>query len=295
MADTESRPSSDETDGQDPYGLASLSDDEVLKLVNKDEDDKTEDDARAEPTDQPEVEADVQDTNADESTEQSEDSSQDDAVPSEADLLKLQVDQLKAQAEEGELWRKRHDSLTGKYGQLKQEYERFKSGMRVTDEPDQDLADSRLARVDARLREFEERERIESDLREAAAKAHSAMESEARAFLADHPDFSEHADYIKAYFDQRSDRVQSIISSLDSDFVRDGLRTMLRNAYAEARLTKARTLAEARQKEEQERQRRRKVSASASTSGGTRVAEALKPKSLKDLSDAELKALVDSM
>lgn len=223
----------------------------------------------------------------------------DDDVPSELDLLKLRVERLQAAEDRAAHFQRAHDKLTGEYGRVNQELLRLKSRSMTdnlpdaTDEAGYDRTESRASQ--AVLKRLEAMENWQREWR--MSEANRALMEEAGEFRAKFPDAADYQQDMVPILSERQQLITEALETADPSRVRSIARDVMRDAYFTAKENRLRARmeeAEKRRTANRERLERQKVSAGVSATGGTRVATKQRPRSLKDLSDDELKELVDA-
>lgn len=266
--------------------VSDLNDDELRALVDGPMDDQSSG-SESEPEPEPEP------TGGDEVKEtvtEGEKPLSQEPEPDPLEAMKLEIERLKILAEKAEHYRLMHDKLSGQYGDLNRRYRDMQAGTRGGGDLD---ATDDIESIKSKLSAIEERER--KRMRDEASRA--VME-EAQAFATKFPDISEYGDKIKEHLGQRYHLVQEALETGDPDVARNTVRDLVRDAYFTARETALRdriAQAEAKRADAAKELQRRKTEASMSGRGGQKVAQAARPTSLKDLSDDDLRRLVDQV
>lgn len=302
---------------QEFQGFDDMPDDALSKLIDggynkhdENEDAEAEDDQSVEPgvpdellgesdeeSESEESEDAKDDTESDEEAEKSEEAVQEKPI-TEADLLRLQLEQAKAQAEH---FRAVHDKIAGKYGDLKQRYEKERGDTPRTtrsyddvDEPARqtDIPPSIRKEIDD-LNAYRRQQQLDH--------ANHALVAEVEKFKSEHPDMGteEVQTKLAKALESRADLVQQALESADADIVRRAARFALTDAYLEAKAAVIKEKMERASADSAASLKKRKLAGKLSSSGRKPAASAKKYRDqndfLKNATEEELAAAVDSL
>jgi hypothetical protein len=208
-------------------------------------------------------------------------------APTADEIMRMRVEFLESQMNH---WRQAHDKLAGEYGRLKREamaggtkHRTAQSDYIPGDDGDTSPDIVELRREIQELREAEKTRRMDA--------ANRAVYEEGQAFSAKFPDVKNLQQELMGELQKRYSLVQEALETADPDRARQAVREAMFELYYAVKLAKAQ---QATQKAGRvEEVKKRKLAASVS-GGGSRRAAPAKARTVEDLSDDQLKALIDA-